>query len=224
MNKGFISIGIIVAVIVTAVVTAGAGYGAYKYLETKENAPEIETEDQNKSPDIVGTTTESIEENTPNSVSGQTETKSNTNLVPQITPIQKAVQEPEQITPVEDKCPNISGIQEEIPQGLIFYRNENACMTESDIDALENAKAEAEAKEQNCSEAKQEAVNIAVAKQEALLEHQQNVAEIQSNPSGASAGAVASEVSQESARYNLLEESLNAQLTTVNYEIQLYCN
>lgn len=36
-----------------------------------------------------------------------------------------------------DRCPNLEGIQDSAPAGMTYYRNERACLTESQIERLE---------------------------------------------------------------------------------------
>ena len=39
---------------------------------------------------------------------------------------------------IKDYCPNIEGIQSKIPNGMFFYKNTNECLTENEIEAVEN--------------------------------------------------------------------------------------
>jgi len=39
---------------------------------------------------------------------------------------------------IKDYCPNIEGVQPKIPEGKIFYRNTGECLTEKELDVIEN--------------------------------------------------------------------------------------
>ena len=59
---------------------------------------------------------------------------------------------------VKDYCPNISGTQSKIPEGYIFYKNTGKCLTEKELDAIENTQSQEDAREAQCQNAKEEVV------------------------------------------------------------------
>lgn len=74
-----------------------------------------------------------------------------------------------------------------------------------------------------CQEAKANTVALAQQKEAALAEHNAKILQIQQNSSGMFGGGLESVIYQEGMRYQILENSLNAQLTTANYKVLQYC-
>lgn len=245
-ERGFVPI--LITVVVSVILGAGTTYITFVNLNKQETRQDTEATKVTPVEEVPGVSTSTeIGETTPNTEQHTqsatvVEVKKTTSLTPSIvTPVVDVCSNIEGVqtsVPVgyslesgncvipqtTDLCPNLAGIQAEIPQGRHLYRNTNECLTVAEINDIENAVQALNQEEAQCREVKEQAVSIAQQKQLALQEHNEIVAEIQLNKSGMSRSGAASEIQREDARYRVIEDTLNAQLTSVNYEVRLYCN
>jgi len=195
MNRGFISIGIAIAIALTAIVTAGGGYAVYKINELEHEKAEIVAElekEKTVNADIVQATTTdkagvslaksteiSSEESksneevdtqhdvmikqsyTPPSVPVATDVCMNIEGIQSVVPIGYEVTD--KICTIKekiDRCPNLIGVQETIPEDLIFYRNTNECLTDNKINEYENAKLKEAKQAELCDNATDERITL----------------------------------------------------------------
>ena len=222
-QEGFVQIPILIAIVIGLVITGTASYiGVSKYTESKQvNTETLEERIEELEKQLENTATTSIEQGQEKQTENQTPTSIQNFFQTVSNPIPTTNQT--QSTTGIDLCPNITGIQEVVPEGLRLYRETNTCITQREMDKLSEAEAEKRAKKEQCDEAKQDAVDIALEKEAALTEHNAILAEIQENSGGGLQSAVESNIQAENNRYSALIDSLNAQLVTANYLILQYC-
>jgi hypothetical protein len=124
---------------------------------------------------------------------------------------------------VKDFCPNINGIQTKLPSGMIFYSNLGKCMTEAELNDLENEQSENDAKESDCDDAKEEKVDLNQEIYEINQHYSQLIAIAEQNPNGMCCGAVEQEVNRLNNLKYTETNPLYDRLLVVESEIGLYC-
>ena len=125
---------------------------------------------------------------------------------------------------VQDLCPNMLGIQQKIPAGKTFYRNTQECLSDQEIDAIENKNLEKQTRELQCQEAKEGVINLKKEVAELYTKYQTDSAYIMTNPNGTWGGAVENEIQKLEQKYNSDKNVIYNQIYILLAEIELYCD
>jgi outer membrane murein-binding lipoprotein Lpp len=185
MQKGFIALPIVALIILGMTVLAGGGYAVYKInkLETESNqkVSELEgklnqvatTTDQKAIAVTAASTTEPTKEQaavkTATSISQVTlpvteTTATQKDFCSNLSGVQTSIPygfkaSGDFCTQMEDKCSNIEGFQESIPSGMLIFNN-NACMTESDMDKINKVEYEANSDQREAEQLAEQCAEI----------------------------------------------------------------
>ncbi|RJQ33211.1 hypothetical protein C4568_04885 [Candidatus Parcubacteria bacterium] len=127
-------------------------------------------------------------------------------------------------TQANDLCPNILGLQSSIPEGKTFYRNTQTCLTNSEIEEIENEIAAASATKESCQKAKDDMHAIQIQIQDVEDKYDALIAAARLNPDGKSGGAVEADVADLQRKESAELSPLESQRYRINNDYIYYCN
>lgn len=130
-----------------------------------------------------------------------------------------------------DYCPNINGIQSKIPDGKFLYKNTNQCLTENEIEKLEDISSkEAQEKAQKlqieslCLSNKEKVVNLRKELSELYLKFQKDYDYMNNNSGGMLQSGLNDQLNKLDQKYNSDQNTIYSQINIAQAEVQLYCN